>query len=73
MGTSHSFIAESIIQRIVVEPSETDAELSVCMPSGPFMTTKNKGRFVCSTSKVDFVLVDTILPLTEFDVILGLD
>ncbi|KAK8923672.1 hypothetical protein KSP39_PZI019345 [Platanthera zijinensis] len=72
-GASHSFLAESFIRRIGVESFSTDSELKVRMPNGSSMTTRARGRICWSLEGVDFVLIAAILPLSEFDVILGMD
>ncbi|KAK8928667.1 hypothetical protein KSP39_PZI017870 [Platanthera zijinensis] len=72
-GASHSFIAAAAVKELSMEPYRSHEEITVKMPNNTEMNTKLR-CLVWLTIENTLVEADVaILPLSEFDIILGMD
>ncbi|XP_073273275.1 uncharacterized protein [Primulina huaijiensis] len=73
-GATHSFISESFVKRIGITPVAMDLGFRVSIPSGDQMFTSRILRGLELRLQQKAVQADLIvLPLPEFDIILGMD
>ncbi|XP_073017946.1 uncharacterized protein [Primulina eburnea] len=73
-GATHSFISESFVKRLGIIPVAMDLGFRVSIPSGDQMFTSRIVRGLELTLQQKTVQADLIvLPLPEFDIILGMD
>ncbi|XP_073309945.1 uncharacterized protein [Primulina huaijiensis] len=73
-GATHSFISESFVKRVGIIPDALDLGFRVSIPSGYQMFTSKivkrlELRLQKNTVHADFI----VLPLPEFDIIMGMD
>ncbi|XP_073064024.1 uncharacterized protein [Primulina eburnea] len=73
-GAMHSFISETFVKRLGIIPFETDSWFGVSIPSKDQMFTSRIVRRLELRLQPKAVQADLIvLPLPEFDIILGMD
>jgi len=72
-GASHSFISITAMKRLKIEPYQTTSELKVKMPNNSEMTTQWRCKIYLSMNTIVLEADVAILPLSEFDIILGMD
>ncbi|XP_073120742.1 uncharacterized protein [Henckelia pumila] len=73
-GAAHSFISEEFVLKWGIQQEELLVGFSVIIPSGEELTTKSLVRRIelllqCQTVDADLI----VLPMPEFDLILGMD
>ncbi|XP_073063981.1 uncharacterized protein [Primulina eburnea] len=74
LGATHSFISESFVKRLGIMTVATDSGFRVSIPSGDQMFTSRIVRGLELRLQQKAVRADLIvLPLPEFDIILGMD
>ncbi|XP_073064001.1 uncharacterized protein [Primulina eburnea] len=73
-GATHSFKSETFVKRLKIIPEDLELGFKVSIPSGDQMVTSSiiKNLELCLQKNV--VQADlTVLPMPEFDIILGMD
>ncbi|XP_028547385.1 uncharacterized protein LOC114578401, partial [Dendrobium catenatum] len=72
-GASHSFISEIFCEKVNVEPVSFNPGLHVRLPTGNYLnaSTKCSVEFMINSRRFQTDLI--VLPLVEFDIILGMD
>ncbi|KAK8934166.1 hypothetical protein KSP39_PZI014581 [Platanthera zijinensis] len=72
-GASHSFMSEEFVSRIGVPSSMAKDKLDVLLPNGCSMRVDRVCLVKIQIGDQEFDLQASLLPLVEFDVILGMD
>ncbi|KAK8930623.1 hypothetical protein KSP39_PZI016616 [Platanthera zijinensis] len=72
-GASHSFISASILNAIEAKPYRVQEMLHVTLPNNQVLPTQQRVIVTFALNNKPFTTDLVVLPLTEFDVILGMD
>ncbi|XP_073304523.1 uncharacterized protein [Primulina huaijiensis] len=73
-GATHSFMSESFVKRLEILPEEVELGFRVTVPSGEHMISTSMVKDAELKLKKNVVRADLIvLPMHEFDIILGMD
>ncbi|PKA48706.1 RNA-directed DNA polymerase like [Apostasia shenzhenica] len=72
-GASHSFISESIIQKLQLETCPLDEVLHVALPTGITIEVKLFVKVKIKIKNKEFWAELIVVPIIEFDVILGMN
>ncbi|XP_073317287.1 uncharacterized protein [Primulina huaijiensis] len=73
-GASHSFIFESFVKKLGILPMDVESGFRVTVPSSEHMISSSMIRDVELKLQKNIIRADLIvLPMPEFDIILGMD
>ncbi|KAK8593761.1 hypothetical protein V6N12_045835 [Hibiscus sabdariffa] len=73
-GSTHSFVCSAIIEKLKLEPETVNTNLVVSSPLGKNVPIKNLCKQCHATIRgIPFPVELYVMPMSEFDVILGLD
>ncbi|XP_075473903.1 uncharacterized protein LOC142504952 [Primulina tabacum] len=73
-GVTHSFISESFVKQLGIFPVKVESGFRVTVPSGEHMVSTSMIKDVGLKLQKNVVQADLIvLPMPEFDIILGID
>ncbi|XP_073289881.1 uncharacterized protein [Primulina huaijiensis] len=73
-AATYSFISESLVKQLGILPVDVESEFRVTAPSGEHLVSTSMVKDVELKLKKNVIRADLIvLPMTEFDIILGMD
>ncbi|KAK8956765.1 hypothetical protein KSP39_PZI001465 [Platanthera zijinensis] len=72
-GASHSFISATILNALAAKPYRVQEILHVTLPNNQILPTQQRVILTFALNDKPFTTDLVILPLTEFDIILGMD